>query len=271
MRVLLIRHGESEGNVDSRKYINKGDQKIGLTDKGWGQAIAAGQFLKNHFTERKTTQWPYFFLSAYQRTHETLSGILHGLDGTALDGEPIIHHDPRLIEQYYGAVEHLKESDGMVDWRTAAQFNRLSLHVRKNDPFTARGLFGESRKDTYLAVQSFMEGALRHADQAGHDDIAIVAHGHVIVEFIRAMGALPMTAAIANPENCDIIEARGNLGNWRLERIYDGKAMQPVSEPILNGNYQFKAKDLPAVPAHLRQDAPANNNAPQAPALPEQG
>lgn len=34
MRIILIRHGESEGNVDDTAYVTKGDAKISLTDKG---------------------------------------------------------------------------------------------------------------------------------------------------------------------------------------------------------------------------------------------
>lgn len=262
MRVLLIRHGQSEGNVDQKKYIEKGDQNVGLTDNGWRQAIAAGEFLKTHYADTQTRDWPYFFLSAYQRTHETLSGIMHGLGTHHFDGEPTIHHDPRLIEQFYGAVPHLVQPDGILNWKTAADFNKLSLVVRQRDDFTARPLFGESGKDVYLAVQSFMDSAMHRTDINGHDDMVIVCHGHVIREFIRAMGALPMTADIANPGNCDIIEARGNLGHWSLNRIYDGQKMQPVHEPILKGNHKFGIADLPPVPVHLTQGEPANENAP---------
>ena len=46
MRILLVRHGESEGNVDEQAYITIGDSRIGLTEKGWEQAEGTGIFLK---------------------------------------------------------------------------------------------------------------------------------------------------------------------------------------------------------------------------------
>ncbi|MFN3700846.1 MAG: histidine phosphatase family protein [Alphaproteobacteria bacterium] len=256
MRVLLIRHGQSEGNVDYKKYIEKGDQTIGLTDIGWRQAIAAGEHLDSYYQDTQTAQWPYIFLSAYQRTHETLSGVLHGLGNARFPDTPIIHHDPRLIEQSYGAVPHLNKPDGILDWQTAAQFNRLSLAIRDKDPFTARPLMGESRKDAFLAVQSFMEGAMHRADLAGHDDMVIVAHGHVIQEFLRAMHALPMTADILKPGNCDIFESRGNLGHWTTRRIFDGEAMQPIHQPLFTGNHKFSVTNLPPVPERILNPPP---------------
>jgi len=54
MRILLIRHGQSRGNVDEAAYITEGDHKVGLCDLGWKQAIAAGGFLKSYFPKTDT-------------------------------------------------------------------------------------------------------------------------------------------------------------------------------------------------------------------------
>ena len=41
-RIILIRHGESEGNTDSRAYARTPDSKIRLTERGFAQALVAG-------------------------------------------------------------------------------------------------------------------------------------------------------------------------------------------------------------------------------------
>ena len=45
-RIILIRHGESEGNVNKRIYNQKPDYALLLTDKGKQLAAAAGILVK---------------------------------------------------------------------------------------------------------------------------------------------------------------------------------------------------------------------------------
>jgi broad specificity phosphatase PhoE len=46
-RIILIRHGESEGNLDRNTYASKQDYKLLLTPLGVEQAEEAGKQLKN--------------------------------------------------------------------------------------------------------------------------------------------------------------------------------------------------------------------------------
>jgi phosphohistidine phosphatase SixA len=41
-RIMLVRHGESEGNVDVSIYRTEGDAQLELTANGWEQAQKAG-------------------------------------------------------------------------------------------------------------------------------------------------------------------------------------------------------------------------------------
>jgi broad specificity phosphatase PhoE len=45
MRIFLVRHGESEGNVDHSVHERMADHAISLSDHGMHQAFRAGQFL----------------------------------------------------------------------------------------------------------------------------------------------------------------------------------------------------------------------------------
>lgn len=254
MRVLIVRHGQSEGNVDHRQYIEKGDSKVSLTDLGWQQAIAAGNFLEKYYEQDGTAHWPYVFLSAYQRTKETLSGIVHGMRQSGLQGSPTIHLDPRLVERFSGATQLLHSANSPIDWRIANAFGKVAEGLYRKDDFVTRNMFGDSSKDIYMAVQSFMDGTMRRVDASGEDDMLIVAHGIVYREFVRAMGDLPMTAKLPTPGNCDILEATKNWGDegWRVRQIYDGEAMKAVNVPLLDGHHPYSFDDLPPVPDHLR-------------------
>lgn len=45
-RIILVRHGESEGNVDESVYTRVPDPKIGLTNRGKVQAEQCGERIK---------------------------------------------------------------------------------------------------------------------------------------------------------------------------------------------------------------------------------
>ena len=51
MRIFLVRHGESESNVEWEVNRKKADHAISLTEEGKGQARAAGEFLAQYFDE----------------------------------------------------------------------------------------------------------------------------------------------------------------------------------------------------------------------------
>ena len=46
-RIILVRHGESEGNVDETMYQRKSDHRLELTQRGCEQAREAGERLKD--------------------------------------------------------------------------------------------------------------------------------------------------------------------------------------------------------------------------------
>ncbi|MBB3288261.1 broad specificity phosphatase PhoE [Rhizobium sp. BK347] len=43
MRIFLVRHGESLGNIDDRAYRQFGDHNVPLTEWGHRQVLQAGQ------------------------------------------------------------------------------------------------------------------------------------------------------------------------------------------------------------------------------------
>ena len=71
-RIILIRHGESEGNRDPRAYVTTPDWKIRLTRKGHADSLAAGLKVKELVEESPV----YIYTSPYLRTKQTLSGIV---------------------------------------------------------------------------------------------------------------------------------------------------------------------------------------------------
>src|ERR1700760_2759049 len=80
--IILVRHGQSEGNKnrDIHQYVP--DHRVKLTPEGWLQAEDAGRRLRAMLRKDDTIR---IFTSPYRRTRETTEGILRTL--TADDEE----------------------------------------------------------------------------------------------------------------------------------------------------------------------------------------
>ncbi len=258
IRILLVRHGESEGNVDAKAYIKDGDSKVGLTDQGWRQAAHTGAFLKNLYQETDTDGPPILFVSSYKRTKETLSGIALGL-GDHFGGNSALKpkEDPRLVERFFGAVNHLYNPEGIMDEKIASELATLSTRVYMKDPFVARPLFGDSPKDMLESVKGFIETTMKTDIKQGERDFLFVIHGAVIQAFLMSWAHLPMDARsqLINPGNGDVIQLEGDFGQgWEIRRIYDGQKMEAVDELILDGIKPFDHHDIPEPPSWLEEE-----------------
>ncbi|MCD8520321.1 MAG: histidine phosphatase family protein [Alphaproteobacteria bacterium] len=270
-RILFIRHGQSEGNVDIDRYAKMGDYAVGLTDTGWRQAVAAGRFLQGYFfgeevqkatdmgRVRQARMWPLVYVSSYIRTKQTLSGVIHGLTSTDLGDDnlqpatgPRVIEEPRLIEKFFGATLRLNKALKPLDWRIAGQLWQMAQEVFHKDKFTTRNMLGDSRKDVYEAVCDFIDGPMDKALAAGEEEIIIVSHGAVGQEFIRKMMNLPLDATIPDLGNCDILEFTGAPGNWQMRKLYDGPAMRPSGDSLIGHLKPFTLADLPPVPEAFR-------------------
>ena len=108
-RIILIRHGESLGNIDERAYQTTADWRIPLTRKGREQASLAGKKVASHLSIQSnnddsrevdlTKGKVFFYVSPYLRTRQTLREILREVPRDCIMG---IREDPRIAEQQFG-------------------------------------------------------------------------------------------------------------------------------------------------------------------------
>jgi 2,3-bisphosphoglycerate-dependent phosphoglycerate mutase len=261
IRLFFMRHLQSEGNVDESAYIKKGDHAVGGTKLGWQQAIKAGKFLGPYLRKLGIKDWSEIttYISSYQRPKDTLTGVLHGMDG-ALAGMPKLYEDPRLIEKFFGATNHINHPELVMDpsdprfpefKEQCDALKLLSSEVYAKDPFASRNLLGESTKDTLLNVKSFLDGTFMRDRAEGKKNFLFVTHGAVIQALLKSWKHLKMDAKVPNPGNCDIICIEGTPKNWTVRRIYNGEKMIAVDEPFIDHLEPFNVDDLPPVPDGL--------------------
>lgn len=99
-RIILVRHGQSEGNVDESVYTRVPDPKIPLTPKGRAQAEECGHRIKDLLLRDAAENWKlYFYFSPYRRTIETLQCLARPFHRSTIAG---LREEPRLREQDFG-------------------------------------------------------------------------------------------------------------------------------------------------------------------------
>jgi broad specificity phosphatase PhoE len=161
-KIILVRHGESEGNVDPSLYMKIPDHKIKLTNRGQMQAENAGKLIKKIIKNHPLD----VYFSPYQRTIETWKGIKKGLNRNNLSED----EDLRLREQQhtmFRSEEHRRKK-----FKEQKEFSKVFYRFGKG---------GESVADVYSRIQTFLTELRLDKKVFNHEnDCIIVAHEIVL-------------------------------------------------------------------------------------------
>ncbi|HLP97807.1 MAG TPA: histidine phosphatase family protein [Sideroxyarcus sp.] len=173
MKLFLVRHGESEGNV---KYEINDDPKriVNLTARGRAQAEAAAERLRNiPFTHAYVSQFP--------RAQQTAAILLrhHAL-------QPSI--DARLNERISGM-------DGLPV--------KVFSDCVRADYLRTKPPRGESFLEQMERLRSFLdEIARRHPNGT----VLVVSHENPIVAVLTLLSDTPEQTALHKLDNCEVVE-----------------------------------------------------------------
>jgi probable phosphoglycerate mutase len=194
--ILLIRHGETDWNVDKRL---QGHIDIPLNAEGLRQAAALGRVLENEPLDA-------IYASDLQRARDTAQAVAT-LQGRA------VQIDPALRERCYGGFEGLQHHD--IEQRYPEDFAAW-----KSRELDARYPAGERIAETMREFSGRAVGAVsaivREGVADGHRKIAIVTHGGVlecIYRWARQTG-------FAQARDFDIFNASINRLQWDGERLH---------------------------------------------------
>lgn len=187
-RIILIRHGESEGNADPSVYNRKPDYALELSAKGLLQAARAGEELKSILKNESL----FFYVSPFWRTRMTFEQI-------AVSFQPSRFRyveEPRLREQEWG---HLRSEE---------EKKRIDAERDAYGPFYFRVPEGESCADVFDRVSDFL-GTL-HRDfnkQDFPENAVIITHGMTLRLFLMRWyhWSVEEFESYGNPDNCQIV------------------------------------------------------------------
>ncbi|MBC3844194.1 histidine phosphatase family protein [Streptacidiphilus sp. 4-A2] len=202
-RIVLVRHGESEGNVDDSIYERVPDHALELTERGRKQAAATGEELRAVLGDEPVQA----YVSPYLRTRQTFE--LLELDPARVR----VMEEPRLREQDWGNLQDVEDIHRQR--RARATYGH----------FFYRFTQGESGADVYDRVGAFFETLHRNFEHPEYPpNVVLVTHGLMMRLFCMRWfhWSVDEFEALCNPGNG---ESRtlilGDDDKYTLDRPFD--------------------------------------------------
>ncbi|KAL8498498.1 hypothetical protein ACS0TY_021723 [Phlomoides rotata] len=178
-RIILVRHGQSQGNVDEFVYTRVADPKVMLTEQGIGEAEECGKEIRRVIEKDGVDDWKvYFYVSPYKRSLETLRNLAKAFERSRIAG---VREEPRLREQDFG---NFQDQEQMKILKAARM-----LYGR----FFYRFPNGESAADVYDRITGFRETLRSDIDigrfqppgeQSPDMNLVMVSHGLTLRVFL---------------------------------------------------------------------------------------
>lgn len=217
--IILIRHGQSEGNVDKKVYLHKPDYAVELTEDGRKQvaesALKIAELIKSEAA---------YYVSPFWRTRQT-SLILQ--KQIPVWGKP--YEDLRIREQ---------------EWLTAFDGPEINENARdRYGHMYYRFPGGESNADVYDRISDFLNSMFRDFEKPDYPSTAlIVTHGMAIRVFMMRFFHLKVEEyeLMANPKNAQffILKLDKKTGKYALS------PETPITNyPSYNHTFQFNWDD----------------------------
>lgn len=199
-RIILVRHGESEGNADRTNYENIPDYALNLTEVGIDQARVAGATIASIIGDESV----YAYVSPYYRTRQTFSQIKDAIAGNVIRAI----EDPRIRELDWGHLRHPDENEEI----TKARNEFSTFYFRIPD--------GESGADVYDRVSTFFETMYRDFSKPDYpQNTLIVTHGMTMRLFLMRWfhWSVESFELLRNPNNCQVVVMeQGEHGRYEL-------------------------------------------------------
>lgn len=219
-RIILIRHGESEGNLDRNTYASKQDYKLLLTPNGIQQAENAGIELKKIIGDEEVM----FYVSPLWRTRMTFEYIASQLGRDKIRWR----EDPRLREQEWGHFRDLKANIQIDDERN--KFGTFYYRIKD----------GESCADVYDRISDFMHSLFRSFDRNEvPENVVVVTHGMTLRMFLMRWyhWTVEEFETLRNPKNCEIVQMQMNPDTDKYVLVSELKRRKLPPEDIYNWKF----------------------------------
>lgn len=196
--LYLLRHGESEGNVDNTAYERKG-HNIDLTDKGKIQASSAGTYLRK-------TVWrlSHVYSSPLLRATQTTKFVLRSMHGFFDVDE--VHIANHIYEQ---ASNPSSPHEYSVNWKRYVQ----DVHYAYGDPGFEESFHSMVHDRCVPFANMLREQYLRAAAHLRTDEPEVLVVSHDL--FLRGL-RLAMTNSVTPEAMLDAVQHSSKIQNGQV-------------------------------------------------------
>lgn len=186
-RLFLVRHGESQGNVDNTVYDTVPDHKIDLTEKGIQDAKDAAQKIKELIGDKRfLSLYMDVYESPYRRAKRTSEVIRKELFEESEVFPANVYEHPLIRERHWGELRKILRSPAKNDQ------NYFNFFYRPNG--------GESLADANQRAVIFHQWMVNHHK---NENVLVVSHGEFIKTYLmHILGwTLREFYKVKNPKN----------------------------------------------------------------------
>lgn len=211
--IYLVRHGQSEGNVDRAIHREKPDHALDLSPLGHQQAARAGETIAALTLEARLAGRPHrIWVSPYARTRQTADHVMAGLAASPAPAPVDMREHVLLCEQQYGLFDGVEDAE--LPERFPLEHAHYALAERHEGKFWPRMPMGESRFDVAVRVHQAFGTFHRDADRHGVEDLVVICHGVTLRAFVMMWRHLTPEwfSREPNPGNCDVYRLTNEPG-----------------------------------------------------------
>lgn len=180
-RLVLVRHGESEGNLltsEQRTELDVPTFKYQLTERGRHQASRTGEYLRERFPDG----FDRIYSSYYTRAQQTAQLMFP---------DACIREDACLAEAQRG-IWHTMTHDQVLQ-----RFPEEVERKRREGYYHYRPLGGENWPDIEQRIKIFLLGLY---EECAGESVCVVGHGHLFICFQRVIDHLSIDEAMKRYE-----------------------------------------------------------------------
>lgn len=234
-RIIVVRHGQSEADVNLAEYCRQADFRIKLTPQGEAEARKVGATIKTLIPENESV---YFYWSPFIRSRQSLQNVQEAMELPThrnLGGR----EDPRLRPCDKG--QHQEVTELMKAIHERAKFGR----------FFYRYAQGESGADVHDRVSSFLDSFHREKRLfTAPTAVIVITHGltmrlfamklfNLTVESFEKMKSLPH-GSLMHLRRVDALGSEDPLERF----VLDEKTMKALNIPTsLTGHQEYSGRN----------------------------
>lgn len=185
MKLYLVRHGESEANLDYSILMKKEDCNVELSIKGYQDAVNAGLKLRELLP--KPFREDYLISSPWRRAKQT-AAIVSGVLGDI----PVQTHNG-IHEHYMNLV------DNHSNWKLFKQYESTRWNVAQFFDVKYEG--GESLREVRERAQNFID----ECKSSKQDILVAVCHGQFIKQVVSIVNEVDPDDLV-HPANGEVVE-----------------------------------------------------------------